>query len=115
MTFGSDWPSVVPDPNPWPGLEALVTRRDPYTDSGPPLWPEQAIDLPAAVRIFTRNGARAARLDPGAGVLAPGMAADFIVLDRNIFEVPIADVSRTKVLATVVGGRDVHRDAAWTQ
>jgi len=115
VTFGSDWPSVVPDPNPWPGLEALVTRRDPYTDSGPPLWPEQAVDLPAAVRIFTRNGARAARLDPGAGVLAPGMAADFIVLDRNIFEVPIADVSRTKVLATVVGGRDVHRDAAWTQ
>ena len=30
---GSDWPSAVPDANPWPGVEAFVTRRDPRGDA----------------------------------------------------------------------------------
>ena len=36
-----------------------------------------------------------------------GKDADFIVLDRNVFEVPISDVGETQVLLSVVGGKSV--------
>lgn len=107
--YGSDWPSVVPDPNPWPGLEAMVTRRDPYGKAPGALWREQAIDLAAAVRIFTINGASAAKHEDATGSLEVGKSADFIIIDRNIFAAPVEDISETQTLLTVVGGKEVYR------
>jgi predicted amidohydrolase YtcJ len=106
VTYGSDWP-VVPTVNPWPGIEAMVTRADPAGASPATLWPEQAIDLATTIRIFTHNGAIANKVGDTSGTLAPGKDADFIVLDRNIFEVPITDVGETQVLMLVVGGHVV--------
>jgi len=108
VIYGSDWPSVVPDPNPWPGVEAMVTRRDPYGVHAGSLWLEQAIDLAAALRIVTHNGAIAARRGDRSGSIEVGKDADFVVLDRNLFEVPIEAVSDTEVLRTVVGGTTVY-------
>ena len=108
VIYGSDWPSVVPDPNPWPGIEAMVTRRDPYGNFPGALWPEQAIDLETAIRIFTINGAAAGKQADRTGSIEVGKSADFIVLDRNIFQVPVEDISETKVLLTVVSGREVY-------
>ena len=106
VTYGSDW-SVVPTPNPWPGIEAMVTRADPTGAMEGTLWPEQAVDLATTVRIFTLNSAIANRAGDHSGSLEVGKDADFIVLDRNIFEVPITDVGDTQVLMSVVGGREV--------
>lgn len=108
VIYGSDWPSVVPDPNPWPGIEAMVTRRDPYGNFPGALWPEQAIDLETAIRIFTINGAAAGKQADRTGSIEVGKSADFIVLDRNLFQVPVEDISETKVLLTVVSGREVY-------
>jgi len=106
VTYGSDWP-VVPTVNPWPGIEAMVTRADPAGASKATLWPEQAIDLATTIRIFTHNGAVANKVGDSSGSLVPGKNADFIVLDRNIFEVPITDVGETQVLMLVVRGSEV--------
>ena len=108
VIYGSDWPSVVPDPNPWPGIEAMVTRRDPYGNFPGALWPEQAIDLETALRIFTINGAAAGKQADRTGSIEVGKSADFIVLDRNIFQVPVEDISETKVVLTVVSGKEVY-------
>ncbi len=108
VIYGSDWPSVVPDPNPWPGVEALVTRRDPYGNFPGALWIEQAVDLETALRIFTINGAVAGRQADRTGTIEVGKSADFIVLDRNLFEIPPEDISDTQVLLTVVSGREVY-------
>ncbi len=108
VIYGSDWPSVVPDPNPWPGIEAMVTRRDPYGNFPGTLWPEQAVDLETALRIFTINGAAAGKQAHRTGSIEVGKSADFIVLDRNIFRVPVEDISETKVLLTVVSGKEVY-------
>jgi len=70
-------------------------------------WPVQAVDLATTIRIFTHNGAIANKVGNSSGSLETGKDADFIVLDRNIFEVPIADVGETVVLMTVVGGKSV--------
>lgn len=108
VIYGSDWPAVVPDANPWPGIEAMVTRANPYGLSPGADWPEQAVDLETAVQIFTLNGATAAKTPELTGSLEVGKAADFIVLDRNIFEVPIEEVSDTQVMITVVNGNRVY-------
>ncbi len=106
VIYGSDW-AVVPTPNPWPGIESMVTRADPSGASDVTLWPEQAVDLATAIRIFTYNGAIANEAGDRSGSLEVGKDADFIVLDRNIFELPIGDVGETRVLLSVIGGREV--------
>ncbi len=103
VIYGSDWP-VVPTPNPWPGIEAMVTRSDPAGAGDAPDWPEQAVDLETALEIFTLNGAVANKAGDSSGSLEIGKDADFIVLDRHLFDVPITEVGETQVLMTVVAG-----------
>lgn len=107
VIYGSDWP-VVPSPNPWTGIEAMVTRMDPTGQDPTVGWIDESVDLATAIKIFTINSAIANKDGDSSGSLVPGKNADFIVLDRNIFEVPIEDVSETQVLLTVVGGKHVY-------
>ena len=108
IASGSDWPAAVPDQNPWVGIEALVTRRDPRGGTAEPFWPEQAVTLTEALTIYTINGARALRLEKQTGSMEVGKSADLIVLDRNPFKVPIEDVGETKVQLTLFEGRPVY-------
>jgi predicted amidohydrolase YtcJ len=108
VIYGSDWPSVALDPSPWPGIEAMITRRDPYGVTGGEMGPNQAVDLETALTILTRNGAVAAKLGDATGSIEVGKAADFIVLDRNLFEIPVEDIGDTQVLLTVVEGKTVY-------
>ena len=105
--YGTDWP-VTPDPNPWPAMEAMITRAHPFEATDGTFWEAQAIDLQTAIPIFTSNGARALRLDGRAGRIAPGYSADLIVLDRNLFEIPSSEISDTRVLLTILEGEIVH-------
>ncbi|MBI1732151.1 MAG: amidohydrolase [Gammaproteobacteria bacterium] len=108
VTYGSDWPSVVPSPSPWPGIEAMVTRADPYGEHAGTQGVDQAIDLAQALRIFTLAGAEALYLENETGSLKPGKFADFIVLDRNLFDIPPEQIGDTQVRLTVLGGREVR-------
>ena len=105
---GSDWPAAVPDANPWVGVEALVTRSDPREQTPGTLWPEQAITLEEALVIYTVNGAQALGLAARTGSLEVGKSADLIVLDRNLFQVPITEVGDTQVLQTYFEGERVY-------
>ena len=106
--YGSDWPAVVPTPSPWPGIEAMVTRRNPYTNGSDAQWPEQAITLEEALRLVTINGAATVGQADKTGSLGPGKAADFIVLDANPFDIPIEAVSDLQVELTVLAGAVVY-------
>lgn len=107
IAAGSDWP-VVPNPDPWLGLQGLVTRRDPSGQFPGALWPEQALPLDAALAAYTINPARALRIDDVTGSLETGKSADFVVLDRHLFETPAEQLAQTQVLATCFEGRVVH-------
>ncbi|MFM7273319.1 MAG: amidohydrolase family protein, partial [Gammaproteobacteria bacterium] len=109
---GSDWPSAAVSANPWLGIEALVTRADPLGRQPGALWPEQAIGLEEALRIYTANGAEALGLASETGTLREGKRADLIVLERNLFEIPHADIDRTRVLQTWFGGELVFEQEA---
>ncbi len=106
VAAGSDWP-VVFDPNPFPAIEAMVTReRSGGSDDS--FGAEHAITLPEALEIMTRGGAYAHHMEAESGALKPGMLADFIVLDQNLLEIPVRQVHRTRVLRTVLSGVTVY-------
>jgi len=107
MAGGSDWP-VIGLPDPWFGLEGMVTRRNPRGGYPGALWAEQALDLATAIEIYTRNPAKAMGLGHITGTIEVGKSADLIVLEKNLFEVEPDRLSGTKVRSTWFEGRLVH-------
>lgn len=104
---GSDWP-VVESPNPWPAIYGLVTRQDPSGQAPGTLWAEEAVDVETALRIYTTNSARAMGLDDVAGRITVGRSADFVVLDRDPFSCPVADIPGVRALETWFAGERVY-------
>ena len=108
LAIGSDWPSVAADINPWPALEAMVTRRHPAKQETETLWGEQAIPLEEAIRIFTFGGAKAYRLEDVTGSIETGKSADLIVLNQNLFDIPPEAISETRPTLTMFEGQVVY-------
>jgi predicted amidohydrolase YtcJ len=108
LAFGSDW--SVSSLNPLEGIQVAVTRQGPSGDKEPPLLPEEAIDLPAAVAAYTIGGAWAIDRETEIGSLEAGKAADLVVLSENIFALPPREIARAKAVLTLLAGRPVWRD-----
>jgi predicted amidohydrolase YtcJ len=108
---GSDW--TVSSLNPLDAIQVALTRRDPDAPAGPAWIPEQRVDLPRMIAAYTINGAFAMRLDRETGSLEAGKAADLIVLEKNLFEVPVTEIHKVKVVLTVLEGREVWRDSSF--
>jgi predicted amidohydrolase YtcJ len=51
-------------------------------------------------------------LDQETGQISPGMSADFIVLDRNLFGTPVEQIHTTRVQQTWFAGRLVHEGSS---
>ncbi len=106
---GSDFP--VEDPNPLWGFYAAVTRQDHAGNPKGGWFPDQRMTRQEALESWTIKGAYAAFEEKWKGRLQPGMAADFLVLSRDIMQVPPAEILTARVTATVLGGEIVYQDA----
>ncbi len=104
LAFGTDFP--VEAVNPLRGLYAAVTRKS--EDGKREYFPEQKLTIAQAIDAYTRGSAFAEFAEKDKGALASGMLADFIVLDRDLSAIPPAEILKTKVLRTVVGGKTVY-------
>ena len=107
IAFGSDW--FVSTANPFPQIETAVTRTDAEADDAP-FMPHETIDLATALAAFTINAAYVNGIDDVSGSISVGKLADLVVLDRNLFAIPAKEISETKVLLTLFGGKAVHGD-----
>ena len=105
--YGSDWDNV-PEPDPWLGLEGMITRQFPGKPEYGRFNPEERIGVETAIEIFTRNGAVAMEKEDETGSIEPGKSADFIVINQNILEIPVEEIHKTKVLQTVLQGKTVY-------
>ena len=107
IAFGSDW--SVSTANPFPQIETAITRTDADADADADAFmPHETIDLATALAAFTTNSAYVNGIDEVSGSIQVGMLADLVVLDRNLFSIPAKQISETKVLLTLFGGRPVH-------
>ncbi len=107
LACGSDWP--VTSLNPLDAIQVGVTRRDPAAGPGPAWLPDQLVDRDAMLACYTRNGAFANFEESATGTIETGKAADLIVLDRDPFTVPAAEIAKLRVLLTLVDGQETWR------
>jgi predicted amidohydrolase YtcJ len=106
LAFGSDW--FVAPPSPLYGIYAAVTRRT-LDDKNPGGWvPEQKITVEGALRAYTSGAAYAEFAEKRKGTLEPGKLADFVILDRDLTQVPPETIREATVVTTVVGGKVVY-------
>jgi predicted amidohydrolase YtcJ len=103
---GSDFP--VESPNPFFGLQAAVTRTDHHALPAGGWHPEEAMTLLEAFRAFTLDAAYAQHQENILGSLEPGKWADFILVDRDLFNMPPQDIWKIRVRQTWLAGRRVH-------
>jgi len=105
LAFGSDW--TVAPLNPLEGLKAAVTRQT-LDGKHPNGWnPEQKLTLDEAIRAFTAGSAYAEFAENVKGTITPGKLADLVMLDRDLYRIPPAEIDKARVLLTIVDGRAV--------
>jgi predicted amidohydrolase YtcJ len=110
VASGSDFPVELP--NPFHGLYAAVARQDREGMPEGGWYADQAMTRAEALHSFTLAAAYAAHQETRMGSLERGKWADFIVVDRDFFQVPASEIDDIQVLQTWVGGKLVFEATA---
>ena len=105
VSNGTDCP--VEMPNALAGIQCAVTRQN-LDGTMPPYLPEQAFTVKEALDSYTKAGAYASFEESSKGQIAPGMAADFVVLGKNPFEVKPETIREIPVCAAYLAGKKVY-------
>ena len=106
LALGSDFPVESVDPR--RGLHAAVTRQDGHDAPAGGWMPDQRLSAVEALRGFTADAAWAAHDEGEVGRLAPGLRADFVVLDEDPLAVPGEQLDDLHVRSTWVDGKAVY-------
>ena len=109
VVAGSDYPVELA--NPFDGIHAAVTRQDKTNQPEGGWIPSQAMSLEEAMRAFSIDAAWGAHQEDKLGGLTPGKWADFILIDRDIYNIPAQDLWKTTVLETWLAGERVYSKA----
>ena len=107
LVFGSGWPSSI-SADPLRGIYTAVTRQTPEGTPKDGWFPAQRISVDDALRAWTVNGAYATFANRTRGKLRAGMDADIVVLSQDLFEIPPAQIWKTRVDMTVFDGQVVY-------
>jgi len=110
LVSGSDFPIELA--NPFHGIHAAVTRQNQFDEPYGGWISKQAMTTEEAVRSFTIDAAWAAHQDKVLGGLTEGKWADFILLDQDLFAIPVNELWKTKVAETWLAGKLVYAKSA---
>ena len=108
LCFSTDAPATswaVPS-DPFPNIKGAVTRK---AYDGTDCGQEQGVDIETALILYTREAGEMAGFDR-LGQLKEGYKADFLILDRDILEIPAKEIDQVRVAETYIGGRRVYKE-----
>lgn len=123
ITSSGDYP-VSPLNNPFWAIETGVTRNmnnpesygvEEITSIDDPTYllnPDERVTVKQMIEAYTINGAYQMRSESEIGSLAKGKAGDFIVVNQDVMKIDPLKYDKTKVLATVFGGKVVSGELA---
>lgn len=108
LASGSDWPVSTANP-----LEIIHTsvNRAPAGATGPsslPFLGEQALSLADALIAHSLGTAYLNHDEQRSGTIEVGKAGDIVILDRDIFAAPVAEIGSASVAYTLIGGEVVY-------
>ena len=94
----------------WKPIHTLVTREitNPLTDEKETMLPEQAIDRVTALKMTTTWASEYILAEDTLGTLEPGKYADFVVLEKDFFTVPVEHIPEMQVILTGLSGQIVY-------
>ena len=107
VSAGSDW--SVSSLAPLDGIQVAVTHRALENPGRAPWRPEELVDLPTAIAMYTINAAYQNRLERETGSIELGKLADLVILERNLFEVQTDEIHAVRVMRTMLEGKTVFR------
>jgi hypothetical protein len=61
------------------------------------------------LKAYTINGAYLMHQDHLTGSIEIGKYADLIILERNLYNIPIEEISEVRVLETMIEGNTVYK------
>ncbi|PGZ98588.1 amidohydrolase [Bacillus pseudomycoides] len=108
LAFGTDYPIV--QLNPMLGIYRALTRIG-YDGSPTEGWnPQERLSLSEVLRNYTLSPAYGSFREKELGTLEVGKLADLVVLNRNLFEIPVEEIRDVQVVLTMVDGAIVFQD-----
>lgn len=106
VSLGTDSP--VEDTNPFDNIYCGITRKNLNNNMDHGWNMHEALTLKDAIRGYTYEGAFQSFEEKIKGTLEVNKQADFIVLDKDIFNIDIEEIRSINVLKTVVDGKLVY-------
>ncbi|MBC7493176.1 MAG: amidohydrolase family protein, partial [Novosphingobium sp.] len=106
MAFGSDAPVELPDP--FAGMAAAISREGPDGQPAGGWQPQERVTRAEALAGYTSGAAYAGFAEQKFGRIAPGLRADFILVDTDPMQASPAQIRATRVLETWIGGGKVY-------
>jgi predicted amidohydrolase YtcJ len=91
--------------NPWSHIYYATTGLNSF---GQQVNPGQQLTRQEALALFTKANAWFLRMEEKIGSIEPGKLADLVVLDRDYFTIPDADIPKIRSVLTLLGGKVVH-------
>jgi predicted amidohydrolase YtcJ len=108
LVLGTDAPTAPFAP--LPNMFIAATRRSALDQSLPPNIPHFSLPLDDVITYATANAAWSCFDESKRGRIAPGLLADFVLIEPDVLASDPEILLSARVLMTVVGGREVYRE-----
>ena len=109
MGQGSDFPVDEFGREPLKGIEMGCTRQLFDHPELPVLKPyEEKLSVDDGIRSYTINNAYQMHMDDRLGSIEAGKYADLVILEKNLFDVPLNEIHNIKICETIMDGKTTY-------